>query len=645
MCGIAGYLLYNDTASPTAGLIRALMAAIDHRGPDDEGGCLIHRRNGVCRTYKTDGTAPSAGYGLTHILDDEASIPHDLCLLHTRYSIIDLSEGAHQPFLSGDKSVVCVFNGEIYNYIELRDELTGLGVRFKTASDTEVLVEGYRFWGNSLWNRLNGFWAVALYDFTNGDLVFSRDRIGVAPLYYRELPEGFFFASTIYALIDICPEGIDRDDDVIRGFIETGIKDHDQTTFYAGIRSMPSATTVTFRPGVFTFDKAAKGKYWDFPESRLSIGELSFEEAKIRFRDTFFSAVELRLRSDVPLAFELSGGLDSSSVVAAAAVLGSGDITTYTAKIAGADEEPYARSMLQRYSLDYRVIEKVEDDFVSDCASFSEIMEEPYDNPNGYTHYRMLQRMKEQGVCVVVTGAGGDEILAGYEHAFWPSAYRELKENGFFRHADWYEFCRRFKTVDQSWKTLRHYVEDLPGFLKRRFVPGSGKPAGRAKSTASRYQTGYGSLSFHQQCLYHFKVALVPYYMRSSDHFTMAVPIEHRFPLLDYRLVDLCLRLPIPYLFRGGWTKYLLRKAMEPYLPKKIAWRRKKMGFAFPFRPYFSDNRALFFPLLSHLKPLDFLSDHYPDYDFLLQNDPVLLWRLLSTAIWLQNQRNNRIGA
>jgi asparagine synthase (glutamine-hydrolysing) len=255
---------------------------------------------------------------------------------------------------------VAVFNGEIYNYIELREELSALGARFKTSSDTEVLVEGYCLLKDKLWARLNGFWAVALYDFRDGRVTLSRDRIGVAPLYYRQTEEGFYFASMIRPLIDIAPAGVTRDDDVVRGFIQYGMKDYDETTYYSQIKSIPSKTSVIFEPGQYTFVQAKCRKYWDFPPSRLTVKDISFEQAVKQYRETFFSAVELRLRADVKVAFELSGGLDSSSVVAAAAILRKNNVTTYTADVKGADEVRYARSVIQRYPIDYHILENLD---------------------------------------------------------------------------------------------------------------------------------------------------------------------------------------------------------------------------------------------------------------------------------------------
>jgi len=637
MCGIAGYFLKEPAENFACG--DEMFGPIRQRGPDDEGVSLISRKDRKIKVYSTEKTVPALGAVLPRVQDKGSVIRHDIAFIHSRYAIIDLTEGGHQPFISRDGSIAAVFNGEIYNYLELKEELLSLGVVFRTTSDTEVLVEGYRVWGEDLWAMMNGFWAVVLYDLNDDSVVFSRDRIGVAPLYYKETPEGVFFASYIEPLARIGEKNGGFDEDVLLGFLQTGIKDHDNTTYYPGVKSFPAATAVRFAPGVFSFGDAKKKRYWDLPGERLRATDISFDEAVRRFRETFFNSVKLRLRSDVKVAFELSGGLDSSSVVAAAALLGDKNITTYTAKIKGADEEPYARSLLGKYKVDYHVLTDIEEDFSKDYGTFSEIMEEPYDNPNDYTHYMMLREIKRKGAHVVVTGAGGDEVFAGYEASFWPAAYREMKRAGSasFWLADWYEFSRRFKTLENSFETLSHYAA-----VPFRFVRGKGRSRPGEVSecrvtSAARYSEKYGSLSFHERALYHFNVALIPYYMRSSDHFTMGIPVEHRFPFLDYRMVELGLRMPVPYLFHGGWTKYILRKAMEPYLPGKIIWRRRKMGFAFPYRKYFSEKAGVFEPLMTELAKVGVPVGEFGSYEELLRYDPHLLWRLLSTAIWVKH--------
>ena len=637
MCGISGYILNKEIANNSK-IVNKLLGSIKHRGPDDEGVCLISRKDRSFELFKTDTTVESLAANLPHYSSDDNKFSHDLSFIHTRFSIIDLTSAGHQPFMSQDKSIIAIFNGEIYNYIELRNELKSEGVSFKTSSDTEVLVEGYRFWGKSLWTKMNGFWAIALYDFNTNKVILSRDRIGVAPLYYRITDKGFYFSSVIKALIDISPSDIDPNLDSIFGYLQTGIKDQDTSTFYSDINSLPAASTIEFELDSCDYNRSRIAEFWDLPNSRLSTHDISFDQAVKEFRDIFFNAVDIRLRADVKIAFELSGGLDSSSVVAAASELKNSDITTYTASLKDADEEPFARAILKYYKVDYNVINDIEDDFVKDFGYFSKVMEEPYDNPNAYTHHKMLQKMKSKGAHVVITGAGGDEVLAGYEASFWPKAYKELKAVGVcsFLFADWYEFKRRFKTVSSSIDMLKHYLS-LPKRRINEFFSHEQHPSYKSVDTsAAKYQQLYNNLSFHGQSIYHFKTALLPFYMRSSDHFTMGIPIEHRFPLLDHRIVSFGLKMPIQYLFNNGWTKYLLRKTMEPYLPKKIVWRRKKMGFAFPYKIFFQKHKSSFKPLIKSLAKIDIMLRDDESYESLLENDPVLLWRYLSVAIWIK---------
>ena len=638
MCGIAGYFLKEADKHPVED-IETLLNPIRPRGPDDEGVCLISRKKETYRAYQTEKTSSESISQFLSINNTDSFIPHDLALIHTRYSIIDLSAGGHQPFISQDKSVIAVFNGEIYNYLELRKELLLLGAQFKTSSDTEVLVEGYRIFKNKIWSRLNGFWAVALYDFKNKTITLARDRIGVAPLYYRMVSSGLYFSSTIQSLVDISPKDITLNEDVMRGFIQCGIKDHDDTTYYSEIKSVPSKTAVVFELNQYDLSKAKHNKYWDFPQKRLTTDDISLDEAVKKFRDIFFNAVDIRLRADVKLAFELSGGLDSSSIVAAASILRKNNITTYTAKVKDVDEEPYARSILEKYPVDYRVLEHIEGDFINNYQQFSKLMEEPYDNPNAYTHHEMLNIMKKEGVSVVVTGAGGDEVLSGYEGSFWSKAYVQMKQEGMdaYLHADWYEFCRRFKTWKMTEHTVKHYFFDSLKRIKRPFSKKIKAEKNPAYSSALNHYKRYQTMTYHQRALYHFNVALVPFYMRSSDHFTMSIPVEHRFPLLDYRIVDFGMQMPPQYLFHAGWTKYLLRKVMEPYLPKKILWRRKKMGFTFPYAIFFSKHRSAFEPIFNQFLDVQTVNEHFSSYDELLKTQPILLWRIISTGIWIKD--------
>ncbi|NTV29076.1 MAG: asparagine synthase (glutamine-hydrolyzing), partial [Candidatus Omnitrophica bacterium] len=480
MCGITGYILKSPQACEADTLSR-LWQGIRRRGPDDEGGILVYRSRREVRAIvsgRTHQALVASGGKL------EPPVPrHDVALFHTRYSIIDLSPAAHQPFRSRDGACWLIFNGEIYNYLELRQLLEAQGVPCRTSSDTEVLAEGWRLWKHGLWPKLNGFWAAALYDATDNSVVLSRDRLGVAPFYYRETARGVYFSSLIAPLLAVEPGGYELDRDSVRGYLDTGLKDHDGTTMYRQVRSLPPATAVTFPQGG---EAAILGSdvrtFWTLPEKPWQEKELGFEEAVRQVRSTLVDAVRLRLRADVPLAFELSGGLDSSSVVAAAAEQLDRRLTVYTIQVPGLDESPYARALARRFNLDHRVLSGLEEDLPRDAESFARVMEEPYDTPANYVHHRMLRKIKSDGFHVVLTGAGGDEALAGYEADFWPAAWREWRRGGPGARwqADWYEFCRRFGTVRETRRTLMNYARALAGWVGIKRVVGPEAPSSRA---------------------------------------------------------------------------------------------------------------------------------------------------------------------
>ncbi|MBF0330305.1 MAG: asparagine synthase (glutamine-hydrolyzing) [Candidatus Omnitrophica bacterium] len=614
MCGIAGYIL-GTKAPADAGRLRLLADGIRQRGPDDEGVVLVDR---ATRSFI---------HGVSGV--------HDVTLLHARFSIIDLSSAGHQPFFSQDAQCAVIFNGEIYNYIELKDELSAAGVVCRTASDTEVLAEGWRLWGHGLWPKLNGFWAVAVYDKVSNGVILCRDRLGVAPLYYRQTTEGLFFASLIDPLRQVAPQGERINEDAVRGYLSTGLKDHDHTTCYAEIHSLPEACAVTLMPGIsFARALAQAHVYWQLPSEPLSEKEISFEVASAMLERTFTDAVRLRLRADVPVAFELSGGLDSSCVVAAAARLSDKPITAYTIKVRDKDESFYAAAVARRFNVDHRVLADIENDMPRDALAFARVMEEPYDTPANYVHHQMLKMIKGDGFKVVLTGAGGDETLAGYESAFWPAAYRALKSEGHFGQAQIYEFARRYRSWPQGMDTLAGYGRSAVRLLGLR---GRQDVSPALGSSAAQYHSAYHGMDFFNQRLFHCRVGLLPYYLRSTDHYTLNIPVEHRFPWLDYRLVELGLRLPPGYLFKGGWTKYILRRSMGTSLPSSVLWRKKKMGFPFAFHSYFASREDQLAPYLKIVTQQGYCPDQ--DYTSLAAHDPVRLWRLLSVGIWLKAMR------
>ncbi len=632
MCGIAGYVLARPTTG--TGLLGSLLDGVRERGPDDEGALIVYRGTGAKQLAATSRSVASARQRDVRV-SEMSDMTHDVALVHARYAVIDLSEAAHQPFSSLDGSIIAVLNGEIYNHIELRAALAAEGVRCRTVSDTEVLVEGYRIWGADLWRRLNGFWSVVLYDARDRSVVISRDRLGVAPLYYRETEKGFFFASRIRPLLAVDPIDCSVADEVVRLFIESGIKDHGADTFYNAVKCFPAATTVTLARGDARLGGASINRYWKLPRQRMRRDEISLAEAAQGIHERLVRAVELRLRSDVRVAVELSGGLDSSSVVAAAAELGHRP-RTYTIHVPERDELPWASAVVRHFGIENTVLTASEGPFGSEAERFARIMEEPYHSPNVYTSYTMRRAMKANGEAVVISGSGGDELLAGYEHDFWDAARKALWMDG----ARWQVVRHAVAHNAGSKARLRHSVREAIGAAKRgarsasRVVSRATERDNRSAEPALRQ--AYRDASFDERVRFHFEVAHLPYYLRNGDHLTMSIPLEHRFPFLDWELVEFGARIPVAHLYRGGWTKYVLREAMRGILPDSVVWRKDKMGFPFPFRRFFTGHETTLRPAACRAIDAGYDSAETFDYTAMAHGDPLRLWRLCSTGFWLE---------
>ncbi|MCH2401299.1 MAG: asparagine synthase C-terminal domain-containing protein [Pirellulales bacterium] len=426
------------------------------------------------------------------------------------------------------------------------------------------------------------------------------------------------------------------------GYIQTGLKDFHHQTCFQHIHSLPPGSWARFPLGVSRLAEAQTETFWRLPGERLSEKDRSFPETVAEFRETFINAVDLRLRADVPVGFELSGGLDSSSVVAVACQLRNNDLTTYTVKVPGFDEEPYARALSETYPFDYRVLDNPEGSLLAELEAFADIIQEPFHSPNIYSQFQIRRLLKADGVGVVLTGGGADEVLAGYQRLL-DGAMQTLLQQGQHARVTNHLFQRRWGDASLATRTLQAH-RYLGGYLRRRCrrqpdrqsVPDSTHGDRR---DAQALSASYEALPFHQQQLYQFQVGLLPYYLRNNDHFTMAIPVEQRFPFLDHRLVELGLRAPVSYLFKNGWSKYLLRKAMEPFLPEKILWRREKMGFPFALERFLSEHREVLAPPLDVVQQagLDAPAAHQYDDRCRRRRSATQLWRACSTGLWLRN--------
>lgn len=590
-----------------------------HRGPDDEGLVFFNGPAPLPSTASFDRSVLAKEFA-------GAGQPHDVALGHRRFSIVELSDAGHQPFWSPDRSVCLVFNGEIYNFQELRAELEALGHVFHTRSDTEVLMHAYCAWQTDMFSRFRGFWALALYDLKRQTVLLARDPLGKAPLYIAPTDGGLGWASEIKALrIVATPDAFNPREQAIADFVRHGWRDVHHHTCYQGVETLPAGTFAWVTKGRLGEPKY----YWRLPSERASESDISPNEAVRGFRDLFFQAVSRRLHSDAPWGAELSGGMDSSSIVAAVASMGH-RVTTFTVKFdeSHSDEEPIARTLLNRFgsSIDFHVLRPPKEAFWEAAHDYVGLMDEPFHAPNMLTHFTLWRMMAESGLRVSLNGAGGDELLAGYSSDYAMPHLAERLRSG------------------KPWLALKEAFQyrELPyGLLPLR-------EAKRAVSRALHRFDDHGLLRVQD----HQKTVLrrrnmedlmidlmgdwrMNYWLRSSHQSWMGVPMEVRAPLLDIDLVDYVFRLPTSYLIRDGWHKWIFRQAMQDLLPAEIAWRKRKMGFPFPIREWLGKSKGVYLSMIGDLDcPFIDMRVMREKYDSLALSEPYYLWRAMSVTLW-----------
>jgi asparagine synthase (glutamine-hydrolysing) len=569
MCGIAG-IFHLETAKPVdPARVRAMIDSLVHRGPDGEGVW----------------TAPGIGLG------------------HRRLSIIDLAGGA-QPMLTDDERIVVTYNGEIYNFRELRAELEAKGHVFRTGSDTEILLHGWRQWGEALVERLNGMYAFALHDRHTQSLWLVRDRLGVKPLYYAPLPDGsVIFGSELKALL--AHPGLRREPDL------TAVEDYmafgyvpDDACLVAGVRKLGAGETLLLVRGR---PLPMPKRYWDASfADRTEARGAALEEALLALlRD----AVRGRMVADVPLGAFLSGGVDSSSVVALMAEASSQAVKTCTIgfDVQRLDETDYADRVARRFATDHRTRIVSADDFAL-IDRIADHFDEPFADASALPTLRVCELAREE-VTVALSGDGADEAFAGYRRHRFQAAeerVRAILPAGFRRSvigplarlypkADWAPRPLRAKATLSALATsgAEAYAAAIgitPAPLRARLLTDAAKRAlggHRAEDRVVRLMEAAPAREPIDRAQYaDLRLWLPGDILTKTDRMSMAVGLEAREPMLDYRLVEFAARLPARDRLRGQTGKYLLKKTMEPLLPPDILYR-PKMGFVTPISDWF----------------------------------------------------------
>lgn len=601
MCGIFG-VWHLKGKSVDRDALRLATNLMRHRGPDDEGYLLIDVSSGNVVPCKGRDTVVGLDLPALEQASPDARGSLNMALGFRRLAILDTSPSGHQPMRSHDGRFWIVHNGEIYNYLELRDELKRIGHTFQTRTDTEVLLAAYEQWGPDCLNRFNGMWAFAIWDCLEKKLFLARDRFGVKPLYYASGNGQFTFASEIKALVGRHGLPFEPGGREIYRYVCTGQMPESRqgATFFSNVRSVP--------PGHFMFvqtDGSVRSeRYWSLPADTVSSTEADTKTLINGYQDLFLDAIRLRLRSDVPVGSCLSGGVDSSSIVCSISHLLQMDEgvkqigdrqKTFTAVYGEPgpfDERPYAESVVAATGAEGNYVVPTVDRLLADLGRLAWHQDEPFQSTSMFAQWCVMDRVRERGVTVLLDGQGADEVLAGYR-PFLPFLADLLRQRRF---SEAVAEARSIQSLVAKpwWRLLaRALFEHFPapwvrGWQRMRTVhpgelcalnPDFSRQYGDARPSSANLLPQTDLQQFLRDQI---EETSLPHLLRYEDRNSMAFSVESRLPFLDYRLVEYSLRKAAQLCIRQGWTKWILRMAMQSYVPRDVIWRKDKIGFETP---------------------------------------------------------------
>jgi asparagine synthase (glutamine-hydrolysing) len=601
MCGITG-VFSSDSREVTPELLLRMANVLKHRGPDGEGYALIDTSEQHTELRIGDDSPDDLDPELKHIA---APLEHpvDLGLGHRRLSIIDLSTAGHQPMSNEDKTIWIIHNGEIYNHIELREELRSRGHRFQSNTDTEVILHSYEEWGISCLHRFNGMWAFAIWDSRDRKLVCCRDRFGIKPFYYYFDGRRFLFASEIKAILEADFIRREPHDQAVFDYLAYRAEDCNEGTFFRGINRLKSGHYLEF----FTDrNKLEIRLFYDIPlDHRLS--QLTDYEYNRAFRELLEDSIRLRLISDVPVGSCLSGGLDSSAIVclidkrlredSLKLPRTEGIQKTFSVRFNehGYDEGDYINHVVQNTAVDAYFTYATDEQLWNDISALIWYQDEPFATTRTYAQWELYKLVKQHGIRVSLDGQGGDEILAGYDE-YYPAllcfltrslrlkelarefyshyrlqggnkACRNLVTAAYHLSPRWLERWERKITHRDGGSCLHSKFTD--GLIEHPFRDGYSSAAGRDFFTSYLYEI--------------FTLNHLPRLLRHQDRNSMAHSVESRVPFLDYRLVEFAFAIPWQQKIRNGARKYILRNAMREIIPESVRNRQDKIGFNTPW--------------------------------------------------------------
>lgn len=656
MCGIGGIVRFNNQVKDIKSSAMLMNKLIAHRGPDGEGYLLHHQQ----KTMTAYGNAtPQAciqnqlDYA-SQIKIEDANEEFNLVLLHRRLSIIDLNASGHQPMCIDNGNIWITFNGEIYNYIEIKKELQEKGCIFKSESDTEVVLYAYKIWGKKCLQKFNGMWAFVIFDKTKNILFGARDRFGVKPFYYYKDKDVFAFASEQKALVKMpfIQTGI-RQEAVYDYFVKGEIE-YESLSFFKHINELFPAHSFELHveTGNLREDRyyvlETNAKFEKFEDEK-------FELSKNKVSTLLNEAIKLRLRADVPVGACLSGGIDSSAIVSIMDKLNkqagvNEKIQLFTASFNDItiDESPFAARVAEQTNSNFHRVFPQADELLNDLENLIYCQDVPIWSTSTYAQYRVMQQAKQTGVKVVLDGQGGDELFGGYHtyfYNYWTELLKQFKLGALHKemkgflpwHLRYLFFAKqhlRFSTIRKmpafvQYQINRNYFGDLY-YLNPQFL----------NQNKLRLQSEPVPKNLNKMLVQEFTNTRLKAYLKCEDRCSMWHSVESRTPFADdINLIEYAFQLPSTYKIKNGVNKFILRESLRGTVPEVILNRKDKMGFATPnsqwiknikdaVRPYFDDSLKDYFDMQKINRDFNQMFNHN------LGPDDTRTFKFIAFAVW-----------
>ncbi len=597
MCGIAGIISLSCRSPLVPQWLQTMSDTLRHRGPDDEGFVFFDAENAHCFGGKdTPSLVNSHQSSVNSHYEPRISnyelrtTNYEYALAHRRLSILDTSALGHQPMSDRSGRYWICFNGEIYNYQEIRQELISLGHHFVSNSDTEVIIQSYIHWGSACVERFNGMWAFAIYDRQTQTFFCSRDRFGVKPFYYFRNEDFFAFASEQKALLTLPFVEKKLNEEAVFDFLVLGNTEQHVESFFKGILELKAGHNLYIQNGNLKIEKYYQLAY---TSAFGSFSEATAQSHSTRVKELLEDAVRLRLRSDVPVGACLSGGIDSSALVCVANSMrtGSEPFHVFTAVYPGqeVDESAWARKVVKATATDWHTIETKPEDLLQQYADVIYSQDIPFFGSSTLSQYKVMELIGLTGVKVTLDGQGADELFSGYPNHFYTSAMHDLChfEAGNLRMLD--------RAESNAAQNLLRFMArksfiNMPFGIGYKYLKNSKYDFQLLDSAFwNKYQDRYYaqkrvSVQNLNEVLHHeYTGGQLQYLMRTADRNSMRHSVESRVPFADdHRLAEYVFSIPSAYKLHNGRSKYLLRQSMKGIIPEEIRQRWDKKGFATP---------------------------------------------------------------